>query len=77
MNEHRPMVVWVRPAASPRRTAQVLRWLRWLLPAALLVVTPSPGPPSGEERDAIVLDAEDACSGPLSTADALARGQRR
>jgi hypothetical protein len=76
MSDDGAKVVRVRAARSARRTAQVLTWLRWLLPAAVLVVTPAAGAPV-EREDAVTIDAEEACSGPLSVADALARALRR
>jgi hypothetical protein len=72
-------IIRVCPARSPRRTAEVLRWLRWLLPAAMLVVAPAPmgladGP---EDDDLITVDADGLGSGPLSFADELVRKLRR
>ncbi|ACG74680.1 conserved hypothetical protein [Anaeromyxobacter sp. K] len=76
-------MVIVRRGASPRRLAAVLRWVRALVPAAVLVVDPGAGPlPSRESRwdgddEVIVIDADDIASGPLSLAAALLRGAQR
>lgn len=69
------VVVVVRAGRNPRRTLQVLRWVRWLLPAALLVVS-SAVMPAVEAEDVITIDAESVASGPLAVADALARDHR-
>jgi hypothetical protein len=76
MKDEWPTVVWVRPATSPRRTAQVLRWLRRLAPAAMLIVTQPSGTPPDPDDSTFVLDAEEGSSGPLSIADALLRGRK-
>jgi hypothetical protein len=70
------VVVLVHPTTSPRHSSEILRWLRWLLPAALLVVAPASAPLS-QLDDVITLDADDVASGPLSVADALTRGVER
>ena len=62
----------MRPAESPRKSIEVLRWLRWLLPAALLVVSSSPLP-AGSGHEVIAIDADSIDSGPLSVADAVDR----
>jgi hypothetical protein len=70
--ETRPRKVVV--IGSARRTGAVLRWLRLLLPAAVLVVS-QVDPPSFElaEGEAIVLESDDIDS-PMALADALAKG---
>lgn len=76
MTDRTPVVVLlVRPGTSPRRSANLLRWLRWLLPAALLVVSQVPPGPA-DAADVITLDADSVESGPLSLADALAKARR-
>jgi hypothetical protein len=76
MRDRNPVVVLlVHPETSPRRSANLLRWLRWLLPAALLVVSQVPLGPS-EATDVITLDADAIESGPLSLADALDKARR-
>ncbi len=71
--------VVVRPG---KRTRTVLVWLRQLLPAAVLLVSPAGAPapdaPDGAAGDAsdaapIVIEA-DAVESPMSLAAALARG---
>ncbi|HET9594439.1 MAG TPA: hypothetical protein VFP65_02610 [Anaeromyxobacteraceae bacterium] len=75
MNDGNPtMVVVVRPADTPRKSIEVLRWLRWLLPAALLVVSAGETVALGDQ--VITIDAEEIESGPLSLADALERAAR-
>lgn len=51
----------------------VARWIRVMLPAALLVIAPVGAPVPDVPEDAISLDAQDTDSGPLSVADALVR----
>jgi hypothetical protein len=70
----RTVVVVVHPGTNPHRPAEILRWLRWLLPAALLVVAPA-AVPLGDAYDVITIDADAVESGPLSLADAIARGR--
>ena len=72
----KPLLVVVRPGTNPRRSGQLLRWLRWLLPTALLVVAPA-APPLGDAYDVITVDADAVESGPLSLADAIARDRSR
>ena len=75
MDEGKPtIVVVVRPANTPKKSIEVLRWLRWLLPAALLVVSAGETVALGDQ--VITLDAEEIESGPLSVADALERAAR-
>ena len=72
MRERAPVVrVLVRPGTNPRRPAAIARWVRWMLPAALLIfsdVTPDALP--GDD-DVITLDADDVDAGPLSVASAI------
>jgi hypothetical protein len=70
----RTIVVFVRPAASERKSIEVLRWLRWMLPAALLVLTAAPPPAIGDP--VIVIDADAVDAGPLAVAAAVARVTR-
>ncbi|HEY6098123.1 MAG TPA: hypothetical protein VIW03_01745 [Anaeromyxobacter sp.] len=78
MSEARPtVIVRVRPDTSPRRAAEILRWIRCLLPAAMLVVTQAPPPAPPYDDDVVSIDADDVESGPLSIAAALARRVRR
>jgi hypothetical protein len=73
----RTVVVVVRPGTNPRRSAVLLRWLRWLLPTALLIVSnASVALPQGED-DVITLDADAIESGPLSVASAIEKALSR
>ena len=72
MNDRaRTVVVVVKPGTSPRRSATIVRWLRCLLPAALLVVTDAPLASAPGDDDVITLDADAIDSGPLSVASAI------
>ena len=66
------VVVVVKPGRTPRRTTQVLKWVRCLVPAALLVVSGGVVPVAAAS-DVITIDADSVESGPLAVADALAR----
>lgn len=68
----RKLVVTIRPGKDPRRAGEVLRWIRWLLPAAILLVGSAPTVPSDPD-EVITLDVDAMQSGPLCVADALAR----
>lgn len=66
----RPRVfVLVRPGS---RASEIRRWLRALLPTAILVATPAALPPDGP-YDLVTIDADATDPGPLSIADAIAR----
>jgi hypothetical protein len=75
--EPRVVVVVVKGSAVASRVAAVLRWVRWLLPAALLIVSPTPLV-RGDADDVITLNADAVESSPLAVADAIvkARGGR-
>jgi len=66
------LVIVVRPGADRRRLPQMLAWLRWLLPAALLLVAPA-RLPEDSDADVIQLDCAEGFDGPLSVATMLAR----
>ena len=66
------LVIVVRPTADRRRLSQMLSWLRWLVPAALLLVAPT-RIPELPDSDVIQLDCADGFDGPLSVARMLAR----
>jgi len=69
------VVVLVKPgsAAPP---AALLKWVRWLLPAAFLVVSQGPVIPT-VSKDVIVLNADDIDAGPLTVADAIVKAIER
>lgn len=67
--DHRTMFVLVRPGS---RTGEIRRWLRALLPTAILVATPAALPPDGP-YDLVTIDADATDAGPLSIVDAIAR----
>jgi hypothetical protein len=72
----RRLVVAVRPGSSPTRSGEVLRWIRRLLPAAILFVGTAALPV--EDADEVIsVDVDEVESGPLSLADALVRDHRR
>jgi hypothetical protein len=68
-----PLVVLVRPG---RRTGIVLRWLRQLLPGALLAVATSTAV-IDPRCDLIILDADDEATSPLAIAAELAKERHR
>jgi hypothetical protein len=50
----------------------MLSWVRWLLPAAILLVAPAKLPESSD-AEVIQIDCADGFDGPLSVASMLAR----
>ncbi len=52
-----------------RRVEAIVRWLRTLVPAAMLVVSPLDTVATEALADAITLDADALPSGPLSVAE--------
>lgn len=62
----------VRPG---RRTRTVLAWLRQLLPAAVLLVSPMSFPVAAPEEASLVVEADEVDS-PMSLAHALARARQ-
>jgi hypothetical protein len=71
--------VLMRPGGRPGAAQAITRWLRFLLPAAVLLSSPAALPPEAEEDAAVVIsvDIDDEDSGPLALADAIARGRSR
>ena len=69
------LVIMVDPPPDRRRLTEVLRWLRWLVPAAVLLVAPVPAADLCRGDDVVRLDCSDGIDGPLSIATALARRQ--
>jgi hypothetical protein len=68
------VVLVVKPGSSARRSTRLVRWLRWLLPAALLIVSQKPLFPPGAD-DVMTLDADAVESGPLAVADAIVKAR--
>lgn len=68
-------MVAVRPGARPGRSGEVLRWIRWLLPTAVMLVG-TPALPPADADEVISVDVDAVESGPLSLADALVRDRR-
>lgn len=66
------LVIVIRPTADRRRLPEMLAWVRWLVPAALLLVAPAQLP-EFDEAEVIQLDCADGYDGPLSVASRLAR----
>jgi hypothetical protein len=66
------VVLVVRDGTSPRRASEIRRWIRALVPAAMILVSSVPLdlPPSD---DVVTVLADDVEAGPLSVADALTR----
>ncbi len=69
----RPIVVLRTSGANRGRLGSLARWVRALLPAAVLIVAPVGGEGTIGSDDAIALDGDALPSGPLSLADAIAR----
>jgi hypothetical protein len=74
-NAARRVVVVVRGGARAR---EIKRWLRALLPTAVLVASPGALPlgDAGDACDVVTVDGEAADAGPLSLAATIARGLR-
>jgi len=67
-------MVVLRASVPNRRVQVIARWARALMPAAVLVVTPTDlAQVEVSDQDAITLDAKDVASGPLALADAIAK----
>ena len=66
------IVIVVRPAVDRRRLPEMLTWLRWLVPAALLLVAPA-RLPDFSDAEVIQIDCADGYDGPLSVASMLAQ----
>lgn len=65
------VVLVVRPGANPRRASEVRRWIRALVPAALILV--SSVPLAAAPDDVVTVSADEVDAGPLAVAAALAR----
>lgn len=68
------LVIVVRPIPDRSRLPEMLNWLRWLVPAALLLVGPT-RLPEFPDAEVIQLDCADGFDGPLSVASVLARSK--
>jgi hypothetical protein len=68
------VVLLVRPGANPRRASEIGRWLRALVPAALILVSSVPIAVQPDD-DVVTVSADDVDAGPLSVAAALARAR--
>ncbi len=66
------VVLVVRPGASPRRASESRRWIRALVPAALILVSSAPID-AGAADDVVTISADDVDGGPLAVAAALSR----
>jgi hypothetical protein len=66
------LVIVVKPAPGRTRLPEVLRWVRALVPSALLLVAPVNLPDLGEDQ-VIQLDCADGLDGPLAVATQLGR----
>ncbi len=71
------VVLVVGKATSPRRSSEIMRWVRALVPAALILV--SSAPLAAAASDVVTVNVDEVDAGPLSIAAALARprGERR
>lgn len=66
------VVLVVRPGSSARRTSEIRRWVRALVPAALILISSVPLDLS--EADGVVtVSADEVDAGPLAVAAALTR----
>ncbi len=67
------VVLVVGAETSPRRSSEIMRWIRALVPAALILVSSAPLAPPSPDDDVVTLSADDVDAGPLAVAAALAR----
>ena len=66
------VVLVVSAETSPRRSSEIMRWVRALLPAALILVSSAPMTAIAAE-DVITVRVDDVDEGPLAVAAELAR----
>lgn len=66
------VVLVVRPGASPHRATEIRRWIRALMPAALILVSSVPID-VGPTDDVVTISADEVDAGPLAVAAALSR----
>ncbi len=69
-------VILLTGSAPSRRIRTLAWWIRALVPAAVLVCSPGEALTNDVLDSAIVVNADDAPSGPLALASALAREVR-
>ena len=67
------VVVVVRDGASPRRIGEVRRWIRALVPAALILVSSAPAELGTADEEVVTVGADEVDAGPLAIAAVLAR----
>ncbi|HEX9051900.1 MAG TPA: hypothetical protein VF841_15325 [Anaeromyxobacter sp.] len=66
------VVLVVAEGTSPRRSGEMMRWVRALLPAALILVSSAPlAAPTSD--DVITVNVDEVDAGPLAVAAALGR----
>jgi hypothetical protein len=66
------VVLVVRDGTSPRRSVEIMRWVRTLVPAALVLVLSAPIS-LGASDGVITVNVDEVDAGPLAVAAALAR----
>jgi hypothetical protein len=66
------VVLVVQPGSNPRRASEIRRWIRALVPAALILVSSVPIDVNAGD-DVVTLSADEVEAGPLAVAAALAR----
>lgn len=66
------VVLVVNERTSPRRSSEIMRWVRALVPAAFIMVSSAPFV-AGARDDVVTLNVDDVDAGPLSIAAELAR----
>jgi hypothetical protein len=75
MSEKPPVVVvLVKSGTTMRQRATLLRWLRGLVPAALLVISQTPIGPM-DSAGVVTLSADTIEAGPLAVADAILKAR--
>ncbi len=66
------VVLVVGSGTNPRRPAEIMRWVRALLPAALILVSSAPASVPASD-DVVTVNVDEVDAGPLAIAAALAR----
>ena len=66
------VVLIVGEKTSPRRSGEIMRWIRALLPAALIMVSSAPIAADASD-DVVTVRVDDLDAGPLAVAAELAR----